>query len=109
MLGSTTTGAVMAGYNNGGATVMGAWARGNEQSEVFDTLFYMYNGVLPTVTAPTIADPVGLTVNGQYGPQNINLQQGMSYSAYINAIDTNGASRCVVRACTDAMRGMCAV
>ena len=79
----------MAGYNGAGAAVPGAWARGNEQSEVFDTLFYMYNGALPTITAPTITSPLGLAINGQFGPQNINLQLAQQYTAQIAAADTN--------------------
>jgi hypothetical protein len=89
MLASTATGGVMAGYNGAGASVKDAWARGNEQAETLDTLIYMYTGAWPAITAPTIDTTLGLSVNGQYGAQNIFLQSGAQYEAFIDASDTN--------------------
>jgi hypothetical protein len=49
----------------------------------------MFTSDLPSFTAPTINNALGLSVNGQYGAQNIFLQSGKTYTAYIDASDTN--------------------
>jgi hypothetical protein len=81
---------VAGGYDGAGSTLPGAWAKGNEQAEVVDTIAYMFTGAYPNPRAPTIPSALGLQVNGQDGPQNINLLAGANYSAFVNATDPGG-------------------
>ncbi len=81
--------AAAGGYDGAGSTMPGAWAMGNEDTEPMDTLSAMFSTTAPVHTAPTINAALGILLNGQTGPQNINLQAGKNYSAYINASDTN--------------------
>lgn len=79
--------AAAGGYDGLGHVLPGAWAVGNEQAETVDTLSYMYTGNYPNYRAPTIPSALGIQVNGQDGPQNINLLAGGVYSAFIGATD----------------------
>jgi hypothetical protein len=78
------------GFDGAGTTVPGAWAVGNEQAEVLDTLSYMYSGAYPAQRAPNITSALGILLNAQTGPQNINLQAGQLYTASIAAVDPAG-------------------
>ena len=84
-----TFNAANGGYDGAGSVLLGAWAAGNEQSEVVDTIASMFSGTYPTYRAPTIVNPLGIQVNGQSGPQNINLLAGATYTASIAASDPN--------------------
>jgi hypothetical protein len=85
--------APLGGYNGLGATMPGAWAVGNEEAETVDTLTNIYTGHFPTWRAPTITSVLGVQLNGQYGPQNIQLDAGKIYTASIAAADQNSPAR----------------
>ena len=78
------------GYDGQGSVLPGAWAQGNEQSEVVDTISAMFSGTYPQYRAPTINSALGIQVNGQSGPANINLLAGATYSASVTASDPGG-------------------
>ncbi len=94
---------IAGGYDGAGSTLPGAWAKGNEQAEVVDTIAYMFTGAYPAALAPSITNPLGVLVNGQSGAQNINLQAGATYSAHIDATDPGGYQlgyQCAPAACS---------
>ena len=77
--------AAAGGYDGMGSTVPGAWAYGGELAATFDTITKIYTGSYPVIQSPSITNPLGLTLNNQAGPQNINLQAGQVYTAYVAA------------------------
>ena len=83
--------AAAGGYDGAGSTVPGAWAYGGELAATFDTITKIYTGSYPSPASPSITNPLGLTLNNQAGPQNINLQAGQSYSAYVAAVSFDGS------------------
>jgi hypothetical protein len=80
--------AAAGGYDGRNHTLPGAWAVGNETSEVVDTLITLYSGVAPAKPAPSIGAPgiaIFTTPGGspQYGGQNILLTGGSFYTASV--------------------------
>ena len=84
--------AAAGGYDGAGSTVPGAWAYGGELAATFDTIVKIYTGSYPSPPSPSITNPLGLTLNNQAGPQNINLQAGQVYSAYVAAVNFDGSA-----------------
>jgi hypothetical protein len=86
---SPTTG----GFNARGGALPGAWAVGNEESEVADTVAYMYAGSYPAVRAPSIPAPgIGIVASPggapQFAGQNILLHAGATYTAVVPIVST---------------------
>ena len=84
------------GWNGAGATVQGAWASGNEESEVVDALALMYTGAPPTgAAAPSIGSPgIMLSVGGTtyYGGMPALVQAGALASASVSITTKSVAS-----------------
>jgi hypothetical protein len=83
--------AAAGGYDGAGSIVPFAWAYGSELAATFDTIRYMYTGSYPSPLSPSITNPLGMTLNGQAGPQSINLQAGQNYSANVGAVSYDGS------------------
>jgi hypothetical protein len=81
--------AAAGGYDGAGTALAGAWASGNEESEVADALHNYYNTSAPITglsAAPSIPAPgmvIYTSVGGspQFGGQNIALTTGSMYTA----------------------------